>query len=94
VPLAKVTQTGLAPKRERPGPGKCTAVLPGGGVMPLLALAVDATTTSEQLTAALQSGYRHMDCSPESNLVSVPPLPPYGSTLPPFSPTNYPSLLG
>ena len=80
VPLAKVTQTGLAPKRERPTPGKCTAALPGGGVMPLLALAVDGSTTCEQVAAALQSGYRHVDCAPEANLVRVPlrtPRPPF-----------------
>lgn len=59
---AKMTD---APVRARPGPGKSTIPLPRGGVMPLMALSAEGS--KDVVSAALASGYRHVDCSPEYN---------------------------
>jgi len=68
--VGKMTKDSVPVVRTRPGPGKSAIPLPGGGSMPLLALSAEGS--KEVVSAALQAGYRHFDCSQENlNQVDV-----------------------
>lgn len=62
--VGKMTKDSVPVVRTRPGPGKSAIPLPGGGSMPLLALSAEGS--KEVVSAALQAGYRHFDCSQEN----------------------------